>query len=249
SRSGKGSKAALVEAARSSDPQRAICASPFLAPKSDHLAGRSLLEKPDQFHVRGKQELVDRRDLHDAITRRDKNAGIACEGRGITRYCDDSRRSGSGKLARLRLGALPRRIEYHGIEAFEFTRRQRAAQQVALLRRHRLEPRSCRRAPQGCDCVGIAVDRGDAGALGQTKCEWPDAAEQVSDCARVLAISRDQLRQDRLARTRRLQERSWRKYDLGAADRKHGAPALCDQFAVAREPRKISALRDAGERC
>src|SRR4029077_17440002 len=94
---------------------------------------------------------------------------------------------------------------------------------VALLRRHRLEPRSCRRrAPQGCDCVGIAVDRADAGALGQTKGEWPDAAEQVSDCARVPAIFHDQLREDRLACTRRLQERSWRKCDLGAADRKHG---------------------------
>src|SRR6185503_5638058 len=106
-----------------------------------------------------------------------------------------------------------------------------------------------RRAPQGCDCVGIAVDRGDTGALGETKREWPDAAEQVSDCTRVMAISHDQLREDRLACTRRLQERSWRKCDLGAADRKHGGPALGEKFAVPREPRKISALRDMGERC
>ena len=42
--------------------------------------------------------------------------------------------------------------------------------------------------------------------------------------------------------------RPWREHDLGAADGKHGELALCDEFAVAREPRKISALRDARER-
>jgi hypothetical protein len=81
--------------------------------------------------MRGEQELVDRCDLHDAITRRDKNAGIAREGRGIAGYCNDSRRGGSGKLARLRLGALPRRIEHHGIEGFELTRRQRVQGRAA----------------------------------------------------------------------------------------------------------------------
>src|SRR6266542_2000560 len=72
------------------------------------------------------------------------------------------------KLACLRLGALPRRIEYHRIETFEFGLPQRAAREVAQLDGDRLEAGCSRRsASQGCACVLVVVDRGDFGTLGK----------------------------------------------------------------------------------
>ncbi len=44
-----------------------------------------------------------------------------------------------GEFACLRLGALTRRIEHHGVEAFEFASHVRAAEQVARDRLDRLE--------------------------------------------------------------------------------------------------------------
>src|SRR5438128_1896852 len=83
-------------------------------------------------------------------------------------------------LPRLRLVALPRRIEHDCLEAFELGPRQRIPKQIALLRRHGLElRRSCRGAPQCRKRLRVAVDCGDAGALGKPQRKWSDAAEQV----------------------------------------------------------------------
>ena len=64
----------------------------------------------------GMPELIDRRHRRQPIAAIDQNAGIAREGRRIARHRDDDGNGALGKLARLRLGALARRIEHHGVE-------------------------------------------------------------------------------------------------------------------------------------
>ena len=75
----------------------------------------------------GMAELVDRRDRVEPIAAVDQDAGVAREGRRIARHRDDDGNGALGKLARLRLGALARRIEHHRVEALEFRRRPAAA--------------------------------------------------------------------------------------------------------------------------
>ena len=91
------------------------------------------------------KELIDRRHARETITAVDEDAGVAREGRGIAGDRDHRGHGRCRQLARLRLGALPRRIEHHGVEPFELGRHQRAARQVTQLRRERLEPLRTRR--------------------------------------------------------------------------------------------------------
>src|SRR5512132_141044 len=133
---------------------RARVLSPFLS--------KSFFEIRDHFYVCRKQELIHRYHLHETVAAVDENAGVSREGRGIAGDGDHRRHGGCRKLARLPLGTLPRRIEYHRIEPFEFGLPQRATKHVAQLDRDRLEAGCSRRsASQGCDRVLVVVDRGD----------------------------------------------------------------------------------------
>src|SRR5262245_61416606 len=109
-------------------------------------------------------ELIDRRDAREPVAAIDQNARVARKGRGIAGYGDHERYARRGERARLRLGTLARWVEYDGVEAFELACHQRAAEEVARLRRNRLQSWSSRGGPaQRRDCGSIAVDSGDAG--------------------------------------------------------------------------------------
>ena len=64
----------------------------------------------------GMPELVHRCNRNQPIAAIDQQADIARKGRRIARHRDDDGHGALGKLARLRLGALARRVEHQGIE-------------------------------------------------------------------------------------------------------------------------------------
>jgi len=100
----------------------------------------------DQFDVRREKELINGYDPHEAIIALEEDARVA---RKASRIAGDDGHAGNAgccKLARLRLRALPRRIEHDCLERFEFAAPQRIAKQITLLRRNGLEP--------GCSCRG-----------------------------------------------------------------------------------------------
>ena len=71
---------------------------------------------PHEFRRRsstwcGIAELVDRRNGGELVTAADQNLRIAGERCRIARHCNDHDRHRAGEFARLRLGALARRIE------------------------------------------------------------------------------------------------------------------------------------------
>src|SRR3954451_14990983 len=73
-----------------------------------------------QFDVRRVTKLIDRRHALDAIAAIDQNARISGERRGIARDRHHDRDFAGGESLYLRLRALPRRIEYHGIVVAQF---------------------------------------------------------------------------------------------------------------------------------
>ena len=154
---------------------------------SDQLA----LERRHDLHVMRIAELVDRRDRADLVAAADQQRGVAREGGRIAGDRDHDRHRARRQLARLRLRALARRVEHHGVEAFQFSGDVRPAEQVALRDLHRLEAGGrCRRALERGDGAAVAVGGGDARGLGQPQGERPDAGEQVGD-ALGLADMRD----------------------------------------------------------
>ena len=128
----------------------------------------------------GMPELIHRRYRFEPIPAIEQQSGVAREGRRIARHRDDSGNGAFRKLARLRLGALTRRIEHQGIDALELLRHQRPAKQVARLASIGLSPRSCRRGGGDWFCwpqLG-AGQRGDHRDRGQ-KGEHPDRRPPV----------------------------------------------------------------------
>src|SRR5437762_2364247 len=92
------------------------------------------------LNMRRMAKLIHWRQLGHPIAPVHQDAGVAGEGRRIARHRDDALDLRSGKLARLRFGALARRIEHHGVEALELRGGERAAEQIARLGLDRLEP-------------------------------------------------------------------------------------------------------------
>ena len=72
------------------------------------------------------EELIDRRHAHETVTAVDEGARVAREGHGIAGNRDHRRHGRCRQLARLRLGALPRRIEHHGVGPFALRLADRA---------------------------------------------------------------------------------------------------------------------------
>ena len=105
-------------------------------------------------------ELVDRRDRGEPIAAVDQHARVARKRRRIARHRDHERHGAVGELARLRLRALTRRIEHHGVEALELLRDQRPAEQVARCGLDRLQAlRRAGRLLERGDRAGVVIER------------------------------------------------------------------------------------------
>ena len=111
--------------------------------------------------MRGVFELIHRRHGRQLVTAIDQDFGIAREGRGIAGHRDHQRHLALCQFARLRVRALARRIEDHGVEAFQFRRGERAAEEIALLHRDGFEARRTRRLREGFERGRVGVDSRD----------------------------------------------------------------------------------------
>ena len=152
----------------------------------------------------------------------------------------------AGKLARLRLGALARRIEHDRVEALQLLRHERAAEQIARLGLDRLEARRLGGLAQRRDRARVAVSGEHAGALGEPQRERSDAAEQVGDRLRVADMLADEPRQHRLAFGRRLQEGARRQHDRAPCPMRTVGATRCtisSPWRVSRASRCVSARR------
>src|SRR5580704_2303064 len=89
----------------------------------------SPLEPRHDLGMGGVAELVDRRDVREAIAAVDEDASVAREGRSVAGHGNDIGHGALGEFARLRLGALTRRIEDDGVHA-KLARHERPAKQV-----------------------------------------------------------------------------------------------------------------------
>src|SRR6202035_1570800 len=76
-------------------------------------------------------ELVDRRHRREPITAVEQKAHVAGECRRVARYRDDDRYIARRERAGLRLGALARRVEQHGVEAVEILVHEGILEQIA----------------------------------------------------------------------------------------------------------------------
>jgi uncharacterized protein (DUF2235 family) len=201
------------------------------------------------LHVGGITELIDRRHLAEAIAAVDQDFGVARECRGVARHRHDGGHAALGEFARLRFGALARWIEHHCIEAGKFLGDKRAAEQVAPLRRNRLETAGgSAGTAQRVDGVGVAVGGDNAGALGEPEREWSDAGEQVGDRLGGAGVLEHEPRQRFFSEGCRLQEGAGRQRHGGAPDPHLRLGALRHQLAVAGNARQPVGLGDTGER-
>ena len=168
-------------------------------------------EPRHQFYMRGVAELVDRGDAIEGIAACDQDARIAHECRHIARYRNDDGYLAGGQLVRLRLRALPRRIEHHGVIVAQFRRHQRPPEQVARLGLDRLQAGGrCRCLLQRRHRAGIAVECRDARPRRKPQRERPDPAKQIGDVFCPLAMVGHQPCQRFFAGHGGLQERSRR---------------------------------------
>ena len=124
-------------------------------------------------------ELVDRRDYFQLITALDQDLCVTRKGCGIARDRDNQGHRALGKLLRLRLRALPRRIEDDGIEATQLGRYQRPSEEIALLGVYRPQSGRARRLGECRDCAFVAVDGDDARKFGDAQRERADAAKEI----------------------------------------------------------------------
>ncbi len=194
-------------------------------------------------------ELIDRRDAHELVAAVDQNARVACERRRIAGHRNHDRHGAFDQFARLRLGALARRIEHDGVEALEFRGHEGTAKQVAHLRFHRLQAAGVRRrARQRLDRALLDIRGGDARALGQPQCKGADAGKQVGDAFGAAHVVEHQPRQRRFARGGRLQECAGRQRHLRAPDFQQRLRGLRHQFAVPGDARELVLVGDAGQR-
>ena len=155
----------------------------------------------------GMPELIHRRHRFQSIAAIDQQPDIAREGRGIARHRDDDGNGALGKLARLRLGALARRVEHQGIDALELLRdsgrRNRSRVSASIGLRPEVMLVACFSAAMAS---GIGVEGDDPRPLGEAKRERPEAAEQIGDDLGVADVVVHQPRQGLFARRGRLQE-------------------------------------------
>src|ERR1700748_2331744 len=103
-------------------------------------------------------KLVDRRDALDAKAAVDQRPRVAREGGGVAGNRDHDSDLARRELLDLRLRALPRWVEHHGVVVAQFLRHQRTAEQIAGLGLDRLQPGGrCRGLRQRRYRAGVAV--------------------------------------------------------------------------------------------
>ena len=203
--------------------------------------------------MRGVAELVHRRHLGRPVAAGDQNPRIAGKGRRVARHRNDLRDAAVREFARLRLGALARRIEDDGVERRQFLRHQGAAEEVEASCLDRLE--AARRGGRPAQCVErvlVIVDGKDAGTLGKPERKRPDAGEQVGDARGRsppggIEMREREPRQRVLAECGRLQECAGRQHHRGAPDPDRRRRALRDQLAVAGDARELVRVRHSGK--
>ena len=192
-----------------------------------------------QFHMRRVAELIDWRDAFDLVAAIDQDFGVARECRDVAGNRDHHRNFARRKLRRLRLRALPWRVEDNRIVVAQFLRHQRAAEQVARLGLDRLQSRGrCCGLLQRRHRTGIAVEGGNPRFRRKPEREGTDAAEQIGDVFAALAMRGRERGEPLFTFYRCLQERSGRQRDLGRADRDDRRRSHQHQFAVACQPRQ-----------
>src|SRR4051794_983097 len=110
------------------------CMLAFPARKYCHVSSansRLFYELRDDLDVRGVAELIDRRDCGQPVAAADKFTRVAGECRRIAGYGDDERDAAGSEFARLRQGALARRIEDDGVETLKLGDDERPPEQIA----------------------------------------------------------------------------------------------------------------------
>lgn len=181
-------------------------------------------------------ELVHRHHVLDLVTTIDQEPRIAGEGRGVAGHGDHHRHLARGELQGLRLRALTRGIEHHGVEVAQLLRHQRAAEQVARLAPDRLQAGRARGFRECGDRAGVVVKGGDARLLSEPQRKRADAAEEVEHLlgfADALGYERGQ----RLfARDGGLQEGARRQRHLSAAHLHDRCQSLQHQLAMYSAP-------------
>src|SRR5687767_4106462 len=88
-------------------------------------------------------ELVHRRDLRETIAAVDQDASVAGEGGRIAGHRDHDQHFAGSEFNCLRLRALARWIEYHGLEVGTLLRGKGPAEEIAHLRIDRLQAARC----------------------------------------------------------------------------------------------------------
>ena len=132
---------------------------------------------------------------------------------------------GARQLPGLLLRARARRIEHHGVEAFELLGRQRHADEIAHLGLDRLEAlHAPGRCLQGRNCGPLLVHRQHAGATCQGKCEGAQATEEIGDALGLGRRRQHQAHHLGFRRLHGLHERPGRKLDVDAAEGQHRWP-------------------------
>ena len=198
--------------------------------------------------MRGVFELIHRRHGRQLVTAIDQDFGIAREGRGIAGHRDHQRHLALCQFARLRVRALARRIENHGVEALQFRRGERAAEEIALLHRDGFETRRMRGLSKRLERGRVGIDGGDFRFFRKPQRERADAAEEIGNVFGFPGVIGDQARERLFTKLRRLQERT-RRQDQGRAAHPHRrGDALRRHLAMTRDARELVCLRDPRQR-
>ena len=186
-----------------------------------------------------------------------KNLGIARERVRVAGHRNDDGHGAFAELARLRFGALPRRIEHHRVEILKFGCHERAPEQIARLRIDGLEAtRFAGCLLQGFDRGGLAVGGRNPRAFSQTKSKRADPREKIGDVPGLAGMLGHEARQGFFAFGGRLEECTRRQRHVGTPDAQQGCVrcATSSPWRVSRASLCVSATfasavsRSAGDR-
>jgi hypothetical protein len=110
-------------------------------------------------------------------------------------------------LTRLLLGALPRWIEYNGVQAREFLSDEGLPEEIAPDRFDWLKAARRRaRLAQRVDRGSIRIDRDHSRSFGKSQREWPNAGKEIRDISRRADVRGDEVRERSLTLGGRLQK-------------------------------------------
>ena len=135
--------------------------------------------------MRGVAELIDRRDRRQPISAVFKDFGVPRKRRVIAGDRHNARDRALRQLTRLLLGALPRWIEYNGVQACEFLSDEGLPEEIAPDRVDWLEAARRRaRLAQRADRGLIRIDRDYSRSFGKPQREWANAGKEIRNISR-----------------------------------------------------------------